>query len=161
MSEVNMQTVEVAIRMPKTYAVTKNTQTMVDAIREALSSGKVYSQDDIKRVLGRKWVSGALFYATRLHNSPEAPEFFPIVALKRGRRIIGYVHKPLAASVKRNALGHPVKVDNVIGKWEQRPVVASEKAAALAAAAQAAAEAAAAEAAKLMETGTEAPAEVA
>ncbi len=112
----------VATNLPQSYAITKSTPGMVAVIREALSNakGKVFSVDDIKKLTGKKWVHGFVFYSSRKWLSPDAPEDFPIVSIKKGRKVVGYRHAPLADDVKRNGKGHMVKPTNVIGKWEQR-----------------------------------------
>ncbi len=127
--------------LPQSYRITKNTAKFAALIRETLSNnkGKVYTADDLKRVCGKKWVHAFIYYASREALDPNAAEAFPIVSIKKGRKVVGYVYKPLAENVKRNARGHMVKPTAVIGKWEQKLVVRAERAAAEAEAVQAAA----------------------
>ena len=108
--------------LPQSYAITKSTPVMIPIIREALSNakGKVFSVDDIKKLLGKKWVHGFVFYASRERLDPNSAEAFPIVSVKKGRKVVGYRYGGAQDNIKRNAKGHPVKPTNIIGKWESK-----------------------------------------
>lgn len=132
-----------AVTLPQSYAITKSTPGMVALLRETFSNnkGKVYSVSDLQRLTGKKWVNGFIYYASRMHLNPNAPCDFPIVAVKKDLKVVGYIYQPLAGTVKRNAKGHPVKPTAIIGKWEAKLTQRAAEAAAAVAAAEAKAEA--------------------
>lgn len=146
------------INLPQSYAITKSTPVMRELLREAFSNnkGKLFTVDDVKKITGKKWVNGFLYYTTRKTLDPNAECDFPLVAVKKDRKVVGYRFQGLVNSedVKyRNTKGHIVTPTALIGKWEAKP---TQRAITLAAAA---AEASAVAAAETSETpAPEAPA---
>jgi hypothetical protein len=130
----------VSTALPQSYAITKSTPTMVALLRETFSNnkGKLFDIPALQRLTGKKWVNGFIYYTTRETLNPNAPESFPLVSIKKGRKVVGYIYKGRADEMSkfRNAKGHVVKPDNVIGKWESKLVVRAEQAEAEAAAAK-------------------------
>jgi hypothetical protein len=129
--------------LPQSYAITKSTPGMVALLRDLFSNnkGKLFDIPALQRATGKKWVNGFIYYASRESLSPNAPESFSIVAVKKGRKVVGYIHKDVADTKDkfRNAKGHLVTPTNVIGKWESKLAVRAERAEAEAAEAKAAA----------------------
>ncbi len=113
--------------LPQSYVITKSTAPKSAIVRETLSNnaGKVYTIADLQKVLDCKWVHGFVYYASRVSLSPSAAEDFPIVAVKKGRKVIGYRYEPLVAmgekvSTRASGKWRPVKPDAIIGKWEAK-----------------------------------------
>ena len=121
----------VSTKLPQSYAITKSTAPMVSLLRELFSNnkGKLFDIAALQKATGKKWVNGFIYYTTRESLDPNAPESFPLVAVKKDRKVVGYIFKGTTAERFRNAKGHLVKPTNVIGKWESKLVVRAEQAA--------------------------------
>jgi len=131
------------VNLPQSYAITKSTPIMRDLLREAFTNnkGKLFTVDDVKKLCNKKWVNGFLYYTTRANLDANAECDFPLVQVKKDRKVVGYRYQPLVNSEEvkyRNTKGHIVTPTNIIGKWEAKPTqraINAQQAAAEAAAA--------------------------